>query len=596
MNINILEELIKKIFAYENYNDTLDDDPTLLGFLYNLEENDELKILIINRDDSNNFGILINNTDNMSIEKYTEKNGSIEPTPLNEREKCTDPIKLYIITNNFYDRKNTKMNTLKKLLKNSYTKIVLDNIIYIPKKQSSDIELNTGGRLGTNHIKNKIDDLSIPCHIFSVSVYDLYELYKSTGESLFDENLRIGISDVLNVNKSIEETLENEPSKFWLYNNGITMVANQDDFDCFSPDKIRFKKNKLSNLSIINGAQTLTTISSCISKLENDPDKNVEKIENIKKEAKVLLKVIEFEGKGTEKDVEKNIKSAISVALNRQKPILANDIAITLQPIRLINEFYNSTEENELSHYKFNIARRGESSSIEKKIYDLLDFSKIVYAIFEEKVASARSKSRNELLAVDPVEKNEFKNLKYLNIQKNTSKANKNSKKSNQKSNQKSKNINNYDEISDFFTKLIPVNFLFKIFEIINKNKNNNNIKPEHKYFFSYGNYHLLHLIFNLYCEKHGLSLAEIKSKDLKNKFKENKIIFETSNNNIEIAEVLLENIIKYMKDIEEIWKNESVKEGIYNDSNAFKKDDYYTTLYTTIKKNDSLWKKLQGK
>ena len=66
-------------------------------------------------------------------------------------------------------------------------------------------------------------------------------------KSLFEDNVRDFQGDN-NVNAEIEETIENDPAKFILLNNGITVVC--ENFDLIG------KKIKLKNPQIVNGCQT----------------------------------------------------------------------------------------------------------------------------------------------------------------------------------------------------------------------------------------------------------------------------------------------------------------------------------------------------
>lgn len=61
-------------------------------------------------------------------------------------------------------------------------------------------------------------------------------------------------------NKNIEETLKNEPTKFFFYNNGITIVAENVDYQDINSGK-RIKLC-LQNFQVLNGGQTLRTIHS----------------------------------------------------------------------------------------------------------------------------------------------------------------------------------------------------------------------------------------------------------------------------------------------------------------------------------------------
>ena len=66
-------------------------------------------------------------------------------------------------------------------------------------------------------------------------------------KSLFEDNVR-DFQGVNNVNSEIEETIEHDPAKFILLNNGITVVCEK--FDLIG------KKIKIKNPQIVNGCQT----------------------------------------------------------------------------------------------------------------------------------------------------------------------------------------------------------------------------------------------------------------------------------------------------------------------------------------------------
>jgi hypothetical protein len=95
----------------------------------------------------------------------------------------------------------------------------------------------------------------------TIAVRDLYVLYKRYDKDLFSANVRdyLGIikSD-LNINNNIKRTAINEPGKFCVYNNGLTMITHD-----FSYDK---KKHllQLKGLSIVNGAQTTGSIGTLL--------------------------------------------------------------------------------------------------------------------------------------------------------------------------------------------------------------------------------------------------------------------------------------------------------------------------------------------
>lgn len=134
-------------------------------------------------------------------------------------------------------------------------------------------------------IKDKIEMEEIPlfaeksdgwdAYVFSVSGKWLFELYNKYGDDLFSANYRgfLGIGKRKKINNLIRQTVEMEPTNFWVYNNGITILTLGVEED----------KNKkiISGLSVINGAQT----TGSISMVEDSKKSNLEDV-------KVLCRVI----------------------------------------------------------------------------------------------------------------------------------------------------------------------------------------------------------------------------------------------------------------------------------------------------------------
>lgn len=92
-----------------------------------------------------------------------------------------------------------------------------------------------------------------------IAAADLSSLFEEYGNKLFAENYRFGI-DKSNVNDAIAGTAASRPDSFWYFNNGITAIC--DDFM-----KLPIGGNDTGSgifearkLSIINGAQTVTSL------------------------------------------------------------------------------------------------------------------------------------------------------------------------------------------------------------------------------------------------------------------------------------------------------------------------------------------------
>lgn len=129
----------------------------------------------------------------------------------------------------------------------------------------------------------------------SVKLLNLYEFLKSyrdaTGDldMIYEKNVRKFLGSGRQVNKGIAHTLNKEPERFGLYNNGITIVAEtfeQEESDVF----------KLTEPFIVNGCQTTRSIWEVLySKLDSGGTGINPEIEEWKeklKKAIVVVKVV----------------------------------------------------------------------------------------------------------------------------------------------------------------------------------------------------------------------------------------------------------------------------------------------------------------
>lgn len=142
--------------------------------------------------------------------------------------------------------------------------------------------------------------------IVNASAFSIKDLYDKHNITLLSRNLRYHIKGKaagFDIDKAIRATIEQNPSSFWLKNNGITIIC--DDFE------IDGCVVKLRNFSIVNGGQTTYQLH---------------RSEYIDKQHFFWLpcKIIKTVGKT---DEEKNAFSlAIAQAANSQKPIQPADL------------------------------------------------------------------------------------------------------------------------------------------------------------------------------------------------------------------------------------------------------------------------------
>ncbi|RZF78970.1 hypothetical protein CWC26_13480 [Pseudoalteromonas sp. S4488] len=125
---------------------------------------------------------------------------------------------------------------------------------------------------------------------------------------LFD-NVR-GLVKRSKYNKNIAKTLKNDPKKFFMYNNGITLIAENIISKTLAGKQ--WSKVKLNGLQVVNGGQTLRTIHEF----------NKESPENLEKylyDAEVLVRMFMPDG-------EANEAHKIAEYTNSQNPIKAVDL------------------------------------------------------------------------------------------------------------------------------------------------------------------------------------------------------------------------------------------------------------------------------
>ncbi len=77
---------------------------------------------------------------------------------------------------------------------------------------------------------------------------DLAQLFNTTGDDLFDPNVRFGLTKS-KFNPDIKDTAINDPANFWYFNNGITIICG--DF------RLDNKKLIITDPGVVNGGQTI---------------------------------------------------------------------------------------------------------------------------------------------------------------------------------------------------------------------------------------------------------------------------------------------------------------------------------------------------
>ncbi len=188
-----------------------------------------------------------------------------------------------------------------------------------------------------------------------LSAIEVADLYQKNGEKIFKKNIRnlLGETDI---NIELKETLFSNNDLFWYFNNGITIVC--DDAVC--PPAASSKELGIfncTNISIVNGAQTVGTIGSIYNMEDED---NLEILKNTYIPTKIITNVL------TSPKYEEinNFTELITKANNRQNKIEARDfVSLDKTQIRLQKELLP-----EDIHY---IVMRGQNDYSLEKSFDL---------------------------------------------------------------------------------------------------------------------------------------------------------------------------------------------------------------------------------
>jgi len=254
---------------------------------------------------------------------------------------------------------------------------ILENGIYKVKEEIFEIK----GKDGFLNYKVNDGESSVVCNI---SCYDLAvannKFYKSEmGRNiLFWGNLREDLGKKSKSFLPIKNTILTEPERFYLYNNGITIVA--DDYDIIEDDGARMIR--LNKFSIVNGAQTTSALGRLLTKFNSN--RAFEKVALLKK-AYVLARIVKVN--------DKDISNKIAINSNTQSSILNRDMVanrpeqVYLQKYLLDGEcpIYMETRRGAKVPSTFNKRYKHRITSNEK-------IAQISYSAFEFQPYTAKDK------------------------------------------------------------------------------------------------------------------------------------------------------------------------------------------------------------
>lgn len=179
---------------------------------------------------------------------------------------------------------------------------------YFAKDIEDEIKESESRRATVENGKISIDEANnFLCYgddaaIVNVSAFSIKTLYAQHNINLLSRNLRYHVAG-RDIDKGIEDTIQNSPESFWLKNNGITIVC--DDFS------IDGREVKLWNFSIINGGQTTYMLHK---------SRYIDEANDLYLPCKII------KTSGESEDKKNKFSLEIAQATNTQKPIKAVDL------------------------------------------------------------------------------------------------------------------------------------------------------------------------------------------------------------------------------------------------------------------------------
>ena len=260
---------LEKGYQFDGYGgNPLDDDNKLTVFLidYSFSENIEIMNLntlssLINR--GTNFVSKLNSRDFRSrLEESTEVFDAIDY--LSNKLDDLLQIKFIVLTNKELRIRGEKVSM--PLINNIKTVVSIFDIEKIKKleeglniNEEMEIDLSEEYKESIPVLSAHMSESPYKSYLAVMSGKLLASIYEKWGNRLLEKNVRVFLQAKGSVNKGIRNTIDDDPSMFFAYNNGITATAD----DIKVEDLPRGRAiTKIKNLQIVNGGQTTASIYS----------------------------------------------------------------------------------------------------------------------------------------------------------------------------------------------------------------------------------------------------------------------------------------------------------------------------------------------
>ena len=199
---------------------------------------------------------------------------------------------------------------------------------------------------------------------------DMYARHKTR---LLEMNVRVFLSQRVNVNKGIRDTIRYEPNLFCAYNNGITVVAEKVKIDK-SNNRLEIKAVK--DFQIVNGGQTTASLYHTRKKFKSDLSK-------IYVQMKLMVINDDAESNAGTQRLADTLIPKIGRYSNTQNKVSMSDLSANEKPHPEIHKISLSTPARdptggtmntywfyENSRGKWDELRRHENTPAKRKIFD----------------------------------------------------------------------------------------------------------------------------------------------------------------------------------------------------------------------------------
>lgn len=241
--------------------------------------------------------------------EYHQVNQTVSSRFIDLNADTTEDSKVRFVLYTSAKRNNLKFKTIEKIVKDSFqdtekfelSLLFADDIVEEIKELESRRPSIEIGKIAIDEKDNYLlygDNAAI----VNVSAFSLKELYAQHSTNLLSRNLRYYIRKK-DIDKSINETINENPDYFWYRNNGVTILC--DEF------RIDGKVVHLKEFSVVNGGQTTHLIY---------------KNKDITKENDIFLPCKIIQTIGETMDEKNNFILDIARAANSQKPIKEIDL------------------------------------------------------------------------------------------------------------------------------------------------------------------------------------------------------------------------------------------------------------------------------